>query len=164
LQGDYPNKSNYIRVELSPNVKEFNIAKLGAPKRIDRIPCPYSVSNSVSNAIFNYPVPEQTPYNTYSVLHPYYKHCGYLTNLNAIRALSVPQGVSASMANWSDSKTYDQFDYDFLVPMYGGFDGKDPSTGYETDTTHIMGFDITGGVNSTGYAKYVKALNMLKNT
>ncbi|MFA7142885.1 MAG: hypothetical protein WC175_02765 [Candidatus Dojkabacteria bacterium] len=47
--------------------------------------------------------------------------------------------------------------------MYGGFDGKDPSTGYVTDPSTIFGFDVTDGVNSTGYAKYVKALNMLKN-
>jgi len=58
---------------------------------------------------------------------------------------------------------YDQFDYDYLVPLYGGFDGKDPSTGYVTDNNTIMGFDVTGGLNSIAYNKYTKALNIIKN-
>lgn len=158
LEGDYPNKSNYIRVELSTDVKEFNIAKLGLPTRVYRIPCAYSVSG----VEFDYSTPVQET-GSYSATLPYYKHLGYHTNLNAIKALSVPQGVSSSVDLWSGTTLYDQFDYDYFVPLYGGFDGKDPSTGYVTDDNTIFGFDVTGGINSTAYAKYVRALNMLKN-
>lgn len=160
LQGDYPNKSNYIRVEVSTDVKEFNVAKLGLPQQVDRMPCPYSASN----ILFDYPNIPTVPNGTYSVDQPYYKHCGYLPNLNSIRALSVAQGISSSVDNWSGSKTRHTFEHNYFITMYGGFDGKDPSEGYITDKDHIMGFDISTEVNSTGYAKYIKALNMLKNT
>lgn len=160
LEGNYPNKSNYVRVQLSDDVKESNIAKLGLPKRVDKIPCAYS--SSAASFEYTDPVYETT---SYSSTTPYYKHQGYHTHLNSIRALSVPQGVSSSVDLWTNvTHSYDQFTYDYFVPMYGGFDGKDPSTGYVTDPSTIFGFDVTGGVNSTGYAKYVKALNMLKNT
>ena len=158
LEGDYPNKSNYVRVELSDDVKESNIAKLGLPTRVYRIPCAYSGSN----VEFDYPTLVTTT-GSYSITNPYYKHLGYHTNKNAIKVLSVPQGVSSSVKLWSGDTLYDDFTYDYFVPMYGGFDGKDPSTGYETDLTHIMGFDIADGVNSKGYDTYVKALNMFKN-
>ena len=158
LEGDYPNKSNYVRVELSDDVKESNIAKLGLPTRVYRIPCAYSGSN----VEFDYPTLVTTT-GSYSITNPYYKHLGYHTNKNAIKVLSVPQGVSSSVKLWSGDTLYDDFTYDYFVPMYGGFDGKDPSTGYVTDLTHIMGFDIADGVNSKGYDTYVKALNMLKN-
>lgn len=159
LNGDYPNKSNYIRVELSPQVKEFNIAKLGLPKRVFRIPCPYSSSV----AEFDYSEPVKTT-GSYSATLPYYKHQGYHTNLNAIRALSVANGISASVNNWSGNTLYDDFSYDFFVPMYGGFDGRDPSKGYITDANTICGFDMSTGTNSQGYKAYTKALDMLKNT
>ncbi len=158
LEGDYPNKSNYIRVELSDDVKEFNIDKLGLPKQVERIPCPYSISGLA----FDY-TPPVTTTGSYSTTLPYFKHYGYHTNLNTIRALSVPNGVSASVNLWSENILYDQFDYDYLVPLYGGFDGKDPSTGYVTDNNTIMGFDVTGGLNSIAYNKYTKALNIIKN-
>ncbi len=158
LEGDYPNKSNYVRVELSDDVKESNIAKLGLPTRVYRLPCAYSGSN----VEFDYPELVTTT-GSYSITNPYYKHLGYHTNKNAIKVLSVPQGVSSSVDLWSGDTLYDDFTQDYFVPMYGGFDGKDPSTGYVTDPSTIFGFDVTDGVNSTGYAKYVKALNMLKN-
>jgi len=79
-----------------------------------RIPCPYSSSV----AEFDYSEPVKTT-GSYSATLPYYKHQGYHTNLNAIRALSVANGISASVNNWSGNTLYDDFSYDFFVPMYG---------------------------------------------
>jgi hypothetical protein len=129
---------------------------MGVPWRVDRIPAPYS-SNLVE---WDYPVLDYAV-GTWPT-RKNYLHAGYDTDQNSIKALSCALGVSASLTLWSGSVTYDTFSMNYIVPLYGGFDGKNPTSGFVTNDSYLMGFDLTSNT-SNGYNSYIKALDIIKN-
>lgn len=163
LQGDYPNKSKRIRVELAKGVKSGNVDKKSAPYMTDLIPAPYS-SSEISDAEFIWEYPTVDNETGSWPTRKNFKHQGYDTSKQSIMALSRPMGNSASVELWEDYATTKSITFtdDYIIPLYGGFDGKNPTTGYVTDKDTLMGFDVTSAT-SVGVETYKKALDMLRN-
>lgn len=158
IRGNFPNISKYIRVQTSTKVDNNNVPKLGLPYTVDRLPAPYSSSDtSALDIVWEYPTVYTSTGSWPS--RNFYNHQGYDVSLYQVQALSSPTGKNTG--SW-DSSSADVFTGNYIVPMFGGFDGKNPTTGYITSGSFLTGFDLTS-LTSSGSLAYIKALDMLKN-
>lgn len=150
ISGDYKNNSDFIRVELGQSVKNQMIGMSTTINNCQRIP-----SWIIAGVEYDEDYP--TAYiNTTSGSTV----GGYDVTKYAIQQLSTPRSGSTIPT----SSTLISFTCNnFMLPFYGGFDGNNPSIGYLTTTTSLMGFDMTTA-SSAGVLAYKKALGMMINT
>lgn len=150
ISGDYKNNSDFIRVELGQSVKNQMIGMSTTINNCQRIP-------SWISAGLEYDEDYPTAYiytTTASTVG------GYDVTKYAIQQLSTPRSGSTIPT----SSTLISFTCNnFMLPFYGGFDGNNPSIGYLTTPTSLMGFDMTTATSGGVYA-YKKALRMMLNT
>lgn len=150
LSGNFANVSKYIRVETSTDVAGRTAAPLASINKAQQIPQYYIAGTSFD---LDYPIVTSTT----SIM---FNHQGYDTSINAIKSLSMPVMLKKGE---NTSSTVSTFTADFIIPFYGGFDGKNPNTGFTTDATHLMGFDVSSST-AEGVNTYKLALSMLRNT
>lgn len=188
--GDYPNQSKYIRVDVddavkngatSPNLVPFGFRSLKSP-----IPNGFAQPTSASF------VTTQEIAGTYNkkVYHGFDYDFGNTDNLNYLKPLPVTsnqttgsnidfllsnynQHPSASFPtstpysgaiNLTSNTSIDT--RKFIVPFQGGFDGMKPNTQRKTGT-HIVagntqGFDISDS-SAAGYTAYKRAIDAISN-
>lgn len=154
--GDYANKSAYVRVQMSDNVK-FNLIPRGVNiKNVQRIPLFYESADVIDET--DYPTLHVNTSSTASV-------GGYDVTKYSIKMLSNPIMLSAdgSIPTKSTLFRLSAAVNDMIIPFYGGFDGRNPSIGFQTTETSLMGFDVTD-ITSSGVNMYKKALDIIKNT
>lgn len=154
LHGDFPNNSKYIRVVVSDQVKNKNVAPLGNVYGIEAIP----VTGSDT-----YEITCPTPYTHSSEVETrsltlYHEHQGYDVSLGQVKFLSNPLHNSATTTSLSIYTVTG----DYIIPFYGGFDGRNPSDGFTTDQNTLYGFDFTSQTSS-GSAIFIEALGLLRN-
>lgn len=150
LLGNFTNVSKYIRVEVSDDVAGKTIPALTAINKVQQIPKYYAAGTSFD---IDYPVVTTTTSTMFN-------HQGYDTSINAIKSLSMPVKLINGENTSSEVST---FTSDFIIPFYGGFDGKNPNTGFITDEYHLMGFDVSSST-APGVDSYKLALSMIRNT
>lgn len=155
LLGDYANKSQYIRVELSDTLKTGLVAKSVNVNNCQRIPAWYAEKVISSGKDEDYPT--QYVYTASDAAVG-----GYDVTKYQIQALSMP--ISGSN-NTIPTQTASYFTFacdNFIVPFYGGFDGRNPSIGYKNNESFLMGFDVATE-DSVGVLAYKTALDIIKN-
>ena len=158
--GDYPNKSNYIRVVTSDLVKSMDVSKNANINVIGSTPM-LGQSNTTIEASF------PTLYTTTSQVDgKQITHYGYDVGLNNIKFLSNPIN---SVYGWDKIDEVDkkhEVGGNFIIPFAGGFDGRNPSE--VLSDQNINGFDFKFNQNEqqyipNGYASFKLAVDLLKN-
>lgn len=185
LEGDWPNNSRYIYVDLAdgfealpPEALPYGFAALNAPVNRADIPAPALVTTRY-----------YTPVGATEAVANSRTHYGFdftdATNLSYLRPLpsgsATKVGVSAAGAAddgfdlLTDLEAEDLIDIApttaisirrFSVPFQGGFDGQNPAvtrnTGADITAANTMGFDLSN-INRDGSRAYKRALDALAN-
>jgi len=191
VNGDYANRSKYVRVEvtdsvlnsgITPNYVPFGFRALKSP-----IPADFTQPPAVSF------VTDQVVAGEYNrrVYHGFDYDFGTTDNFNYLRPLPVTGKTTVGnnvdfylgdydqsvLANFpSSTSPYDgPIDLSsntsadtrkFMVPFQGGFDGHKPNlqkkTGIHIANTNTQGFDISN-TSADGYKSYKKALDTISN-
>lgn len=186
--GDYPNNSVYVRVEVDPDVANAVNSPSLVPFGFRALQAPIS-----SNFLGTQTLPATT-YVTNQVLGSSYSkrvYFGYsfdfigTDNLNFLTPLpqdiqqttgsnvdfylgNCNQNVGTGMGTGSIDLSANTSIYSrqFIVPFQGGFDGIYPnivkSTGADISTADMQGFDFTS-VTAPGYIAYQKAIAAVSN-
>jgi len=187
-EGDYPNLSKYIRVEMSQDVipetaVPYGFAALNSTVSSSAGEAPltaYVNSRWVSASVPGYNVDATGPSTSYYGFNfdGVYSSGSYLTaesylgpivgsntvggefNIENLPATEV-NGSAISLTN-RDHVTYRRFS----VPVQGGFDGFKPNRqialGGDITATNTQGFNLNGAAAS-GSVEYKRALNQLSN-
>ncbi len=187
-EGDYPNVSKYIRVEMSQDVipetaVPYGFAALNSTVSSSAGEAPltaYVNSRWVSASVPGYNVDATGPSTSYYGFNfdGVYSSGSYLTaesylgpivgsntvggefNIENLPATEV-NGSAISLTN-RDHVTYRRFS----VPVQGGFDGFKPNRqialGGDITATNTQGFNLNGAAAS-GSVEYKRALNQLSN-
>jgi hypothetical protein len=191
VNGDYSNKSKFIRVEVteavkngavSPNLVPFGFRALNSP-----IPNGYSqpaaatyVSSQTIGSAYNKRVYfgfsyDFTNTDNFNYLRPLPIAANqttgnnvdfYLGNYSQAAAANFPT-PSAPYSGSIDLTTNTSIDTrKFMLPFQGGFDGHKPNlqkkTGTHMISTNTQGFDLSNQAAS-GYTAYKKALDTISN-
>jgi hypothetical protein len=191
VNGDYSNKSKFIRVEVteavkngavSPNLVPFGFRALNSP-----IPNGYSqpaaatyVSSQTIGSAYNKRVYfgfsyDFTNTDNFNYLRPLPIAANqttgnnvdfYLGNYSQAAAANFPT-PSAPYSGSIDLTTNTSIDTrKFMLPFQGGFDGHKPNlqkkTGTHMISTNTLGFDLSNQAAS-GYTAYKKALDTISN-
>lgn len=155
VYGDYANVSKYVRVEVSTAVKNAMIGKTTNINNVQRIPVWYT-SNSLY--VEDYPTASIYTANTTTTTNTFN---GYDVAKNSITALSMPvNGATTPTTTGSVIKFANNTRY--IVPFYGGFDGRNPAGGYSNNTGSLNGFDMSS-TTAAGVESYKKALDIIIN-
>lgn len=185
LDGDYPNNSRYVYVDMADGADSvpietlpYGFAPLAAPLNSAQVPAPAYV-------LTRYYTPTGA---TVSVTNSK-THYGFdftsETNLSYLKPL--PSGSAAKVGIKPNGTTDDGFDLltsiaaadiidttpatavsirRFSVPFQGGFDGQNPAavryTGADITSTNTMGFDLSNS-NRDGSIAYKQAIDALAN-
>lgn len=156
LYGDYANVSKYIRVEVSNAVKNMMIGKTTNINNVQRIPVWYTTNETY---VQDYPTASIYTSNTTASTDTFN---GYDVTKHAIKSLSMPVPLSGSTLPTSTDIIKFTNNTRYIVPFYGGFDGKNPSSGFITNTNTLNGFDMAS-VDSAGVTTFKTALNIIAN-
>ena len=182
--GDYPNASAHIRVEVASDVDAgsidstlvpFGFGAVTSPLHSDyNLPSPtYNVSQSISSeynkkVFLGYSF-DFTSTDNLNFLHPLPK-----TNTETVGSDFDLADCHDNVNNTSITLTGDLDAKKFLVPFQGGFDGYEPNrvvnTGYnitnvKTDgisATNMQGFDLSSAT-AAGTVAYRKAIDAVSN-
>ena len=182
-QGDYPNKSKYIRVELSSdpipeNAVPFGFAALRSTvssSAAEVVSGSYVTSRWLTNGVPGYSStatanPQATFYgfnfkdtNSRSYLGPLVGSNTVGSEFNLENLYDIPNGAASSSISLTDTNVqYRQF----TVPVQGGFDGLNPAReiamGGAIRSTNTQGFDLSTSLKS-GSVEYKRALDSLSN-
>lgn len=192
VNGDYKNKSQYIRVELNSGVKNGATSHQLVPFGFKAIYSPIpSGFTQPEKAAFVTTQEANGRYNR-NVFYGFDYDFANTDNVNYIKALpieanrstgsnidfllsnytqhpssSYPSSASpySGSINLNDNQTAIKT-RKFMVPFQGGFDGWKPNiqvkTGEHITNTNTQGFDIST-TSGTGYLAYKKALDMVYN-
>jgi hypothetical protein len=191
VNGDYSNKSNFVRVEVtdsvanagaSPNLVPFGFRALKTP-----IPSTFTqpaaasfITDQVSGGAyskrvyfgFDFGMTTTDNYNYLKPLPASNVTTGsnvdfYLGNYNQNASANYPTATTAysGSVNLTTNTSIDT--RKFIVPFQGGFDGHKPHLQKKTGT-HIVagntqGFDISTST-AAGYTSYKKALDTISNS
>lgn len=169
--GDYEPKSNYIRVEVENTVDIGGVAKnlvpfgFAAPyvpfTASANPPAMYYITSSLENGSVNTKIYKGVD------LHSDYEDDNkqFLksipdnnwigSNIDFHLEDTTSGSVSCSL---SSALSYKQF----TIPMQGGFDGKNPANKLTTDSTTLMGFDMSSAT-ALGSVSYKKAFDTVSN-
>lgn len=190
LDGDFPNRSKHIYIEMAAGAEEFPIdalpygfAALAAPVSASNVPAPlyvrtrYAIPTGASTAVadnkvyYGFDFDEET---SLSYLMPTPDG----TVNTSFTALIVGQSGSAADTGFdlnTSTATTDASDIattanyairKFTIPFQGGFDGQNPAvnryTGASITATNTMGFDLSDS-NRDGARAYKQALDAIKD-
>jgi hypothetical protein len=191
VNGDYSNKSKYIRVEVTEGVANSAVSAVNVPFgfRAPKSPIPSGFAQPASASY----VSTQVVANEYNrrIYYGFDYSFGTTDNFNYLRPLPtinyLTTGSSADFylgnydqdieANYPSSTSPYSGPIDlssntsidsrkFMVPFQGGFDGHKPNlqkkTGAYITPANTQGFNITNA-SSPGYASYKKALDTISN-
>lgn len=185
INGEYPNKSKYIRVELKEAVKNGALSNTLVPfgfrALYNTIPSAFATTSFPSCSF----VAAQTingAYNANKFFGFDYDFSG-TDNLNYLKPLpdttTVGSNIDFALENFTQHASADggagaigltsATDLDsrkFMVPFQGGFDGIKPNTQKRTQgniiSTNTQGFDCSS-TSATGYTAYKKAIDSISN-
>lgn len=155
VYGDYTNRSNYVRVQVSNAVKSMVIPKTTNINNVQRIPVWYETGDVYQE---DYPTSYIYTTNTSADTTTFN---GYDVSKYSIKMLSMPvpgatvPKTTASVIQFTNNTRY-------IVPFYGGFDGKNPASGFNTSDTYLTGFDMSS-ISADGVETYKKALDIISN-
>lgn len=155
--GDYHNVSSYVRVQLSDDVKFGSVNPNANPAMVDYIPAWYATDDAIEQITAENYAKVLTQQDNLSELKPYTSHQGYQTRYDSVRALSNPVPVDATIPKFTH-----EFTQNYILVMYGGFDGRNPSEGYINNATTIGGQDVSEPTSS-GSQMFKRAFGMLRN-
>jgi hypothetical protein len=191
VNGDYSNKSKYIRVEVTEGVANSAVSAVNVPFgfRAPKSPIPSGFAQPASASY----VSTQVVANEYNrrIYYGFDYSFGTTDNFNYLRPLPtinyLTTGSSADFylgnydqdieANYPSSTSPYSGPIDlssntsidsrkFMVPFQGGFDGHKPNlqkkTGAYITPANTQGFNITNA-SSPGYTSYKKALDTISN-
>ena len=185
--GDYPNKSNYILVEIDDSVKNRNIDKSLFPFGFRALNSPVAMaSGSINFAATSY-VTTQTAKTTYHgfdfgnttnlvYLSPVPSSGSvtgsnvdfYLGDVSQASVIGTYTGtLEAALTGGTFTSQVEVAARKFIVPLQGGFDGARPNlpknSGASISSTNTFGFDCSSAT-ATGTIAYKKAFTILGNT
>jgi hypothetical protein len=191
VNGDYSNKSKYIRVEtseavanagISPNLVPFGFRapKSPIPSAFTQPAAATYVADQTAGGAYNRRVYWGFDYDfantdNFNYLRPLPITANqttgsnidfYLGNYNQNPGASFPSSAGAYSAS-IDLTTNTALDSrKFMVPFQGGFDGHKPNlqkkTGTNIEAGNTQGFDISS-TTADGYTSYKKALDTISN-
>jgi len=155
--GDFPNVSNYIRVEVSAPVSTGTL-------QAQVVPNGYEAVYETIAGFSTYRLPAAVAINSNSSSLTYsgfdYSNADNLNYLNPIPFEAVVGNNTAFTLPANDNK--------FVLPFQGGNDGmnyvniKKVGADIATDGTNVFGFDLSSA-GAAGYVSYKKALDILSN-
>lgn len=155
--GDFPNVSNYIRVEVSEGVSTGTLQPQVVPNGYEAV---YETIAGFST----YRIPAAVAINSNSSSLTYsgfdYSNVDNLNYLNPVPSEAVVGNNTAFTLPANDNK--------FVLPFQGGNDGmnyvniKKIGADIATDGTNVFGFDLSSA-GAPGYVSYKKALDILSN-
>lgn len=192
MNGDFNNKSRYIRVVIPNAVKNGAIAQSLVPFGFRQVYSPIPTGFTQPDAANL--VTTQTVSGRYNrnVYHGFDFDFNNTDNLNYLKALPIEANLSTGSNSdflLSDCNQHPSASYPnsttpytgainltdtqtaiksrkFIVPFQGGFDGWKPNLQIKTDeyisATNTQGFDISN-TSATGYLAYKKAHDMVWN-
>lgn len=192
VNGDYGNKSNYIRVEVTDAVKNgANAASLvpfGFRAPVSPIPSAFSQPTAASYVAdqtaagaynrrvywgFNYDFSNTDNFNYLRPLPVTANQTTgsnvdfYLGNYNQPAGANFPTATTAYSGSINLTTNTSLDTRKFIVPFQGGFDGHKPhlqkKTGTYIEAGNTQGFDISTSAAS-GYTSYKKALDTISNS
>jgi hypothetical protein len=185
--GDYPNRSNYVRVEVDPQVDGGSYSPKLSPKGFSAVDDTYYVSgyncpsasyngeqtlngayntkaylgwdfDRQDNANFNMPIPEETSANVAGNFNVE-NYSGHANS--GLWAGSLSASIDTTGVNGPKNTQLK-----FSVPFQGGLDGMPPyrvlQTGEYITNDNVFGLDCST-VGGKGYTAYKKALDILAN-
>jgi hypothetical protein len=187
-EGDYPNKSTFIRVEVdsdvdnmvnTPDLVPFGFRALVAPVPTGfvgtvSIPAVSYVTNQVIGSSYN-----KRKYLGFDYDFSGTDNLNYLTPLPVEAAQTTGSNTDFYLGNYTqnagaglgtgsiDLTTATSLDTrKFMVPFQGGFDGTYPNliklTGADISSTNMQGFNLSSPT-ATGYIAYKKAIDAVSN-
>ncbi len=192
VNGDYSNKSNYVRVEVTDAVKNGSVSPTLVPFGFRALKSP--IPNGFTQPVAASFVTDQTSGGAYNRRVYYGFSYGFTTtdNLNYLKPLPISanqttgsnvdfylgdynQNASANFpsattaysgsVNLTTNTSIDT--RKFVVPFQGGFDGHKPhlqkKTGTYIEAGNTQGFDISS-TSADGYTSYKKALDTISNS
>jgi hypothetical protein len=185
--GDYPNKSNYIRVEVDSDVTDAvnsaNLVPFGFRALVAPVPSTFVGSVAIPNVSY---VSDQVLASSYSKRKFFGFDYDFIAtdNLNYLSVLPVSNQTTGSNTDFYlgdytqnagtglgtgtiDLTTATALDTrKFMLPFQGGFDGTRPNlkklTGSDISDVNMQGFNLSSST-ATGYIAYQKALNAVSN-
>lgn len=191
MEGDYPNNSRYIYVEMAPGAEDlpeealpYGHAPLAAPVNLSTVPEPsYVTTRYVVPVGASTPVPNNRTYYGFdfadetSVAYINATPSGSVdTSLNPLQT-----GVDENLVTDEGFNLLEDLDVDdatdisplnaaalrkFTVPLQGGFDGMNPAgqrfTGAAITAQNSQGFDLSDA-NASGARAYSRAIRTLSN-
>ena len=189
LEGDYPNKSKYIRVEIDDRVKDGAYSPDLVPFGHKSLTVPMSASFHAGT----YTVPNATIKSTQTDANGVYSKKIYFgfdydfasnDNLNYLKPLPAGSGTGSNavflLSNYSQDASATAAGYTgsidltsntsietrkFILPFQAGFDGIYPNrrknTGTDISATNAQGYNFStpSAVTSDGYIQYKKAID-----
>jgi hypothetical protein len=192
VNGDYANKSNYIRVEVTEGVKNAanspTLVPFGFRAPVSPIPSAFTQPTSASYVIdqtaagaynrrvywgFNYDFANTDNFNYLRPLPITANQTTgsnvdfYLGNYNQPAGANYPTATTAYSGSINLTTNTSLDSRKFIVPFQGGFDGHKPhlqkKTGAYIEAGNTQGFDISTSAAS-GYTSYKKALDTISNS
>jgi hypothetical protein len=192
VNGDYGNKSNYIRVEVTEGVKNAanspTLIPFGFRAPVSPIPSAFTQPTSASYVIdqtaagaynrrvywgFNYDFANTDNFNYLRPLPITANQTTgsnvdfYLGNYNQPAGANYPTATTAYSGSINLTTNTSLDSRKFIVPFQGGFDGHKPhlqkKTGAYIEAGNTQGFDISTSAAS-GYTSYKKALDTISNS
>lgn len=155
--GNYPNVSNYIRVEVVEGVETGTTHPQLIPNGYE------SVYETVSGFVgYRLPAATNKTSNTSSFVYSGFDYAN-VDNYNYLNAVP-SEAVTGSNSNFVKPTN----DNKFILPFQGGTDGMNPITikkvgaAIAADGTNVFGFDLSS-TTAPGYTSYKKALDILSN-
>ena len=191
VNGDYSNKSSYIRVEVSDSVANgavsptlvpfgFRALKTPIPSVFTQPAAASLVTDQVSGGAyskrvyfgFNFSMTTTDNYNYLKPLPASNVTTGsnadfYLGDYNQNASANYPTATTAysGSVNLTSNTSIDT--RKFIVPFQGGFDGHKPhlqkKVGTYIEAGNTQGFDISNS-SAAGYTSYKKALDTISNS
>ena len=191
VNGDYSNKSKYVRVEVTDAVANGAISQTLVPFGFRALTSPIPddftqpssasfVSDQTSGGAYNRRVYYGFSYDfsgtdNFNYLRPIPASQSttgsnvdfYLSNFNQNVGASYPSSTSPYTGSINLTTNTSVDSRKFMVPFQGGFDGHKPhlqkKTGTYIEAGNTQGFDIST-TSAAGYTSYKKALDTISNS
>ena len=191
VNGDYANKSNYVRVEVSDNVSNaavsptlvpfgFRALKSPIPSTFTQPEAASLVTDQTSGGAyskrvyygFNFSMTTTDNFNYLKPIPASNVTTGsnadfYLGNYNQNAGANFPTAATAYSGSINLTTNTSIDTRKFIVPFQGGFDGHKPNlqkkVGTYIEAGNTQGFDISTST-AAGYTSYKKALDTISNS